>query len=147
MPKNVKEQVNGKIYRKVEERNYREEMRRHQEREILEEFARVYGYDPKKHQPNYNNGEIDVEYLQAYVAECRANEEKEAKQKALAKQKEALKGRVSAVTKKNNAPQPQPSKSLTVEIDNKPGSIDSIGKSEKLIDAPVDSNSAPEEEK
>jgi uncharacterized protein (UPF0147 family) len=49
MPKNVKEQAHQKIYTKVEERNYREEMRRNQEREILEEFARVYGYDPKKH--------------------------------------------------------------------------------------------------
>jgi hypothetical protein len=47
IPKNIKDQVHGKIYSKVEERNYREEMRRHQEREILEEFARVYGYDVK----------------------------------------------------------------------------------------------------
>jgi hypothetical protein len=85
MPKNLKENAHGKIYGKIEERNYREEMRRNQEREILEEFARVYGYDVKKHQPHYNNGEIDVEYLQAYVAECRAKEEREAKEKALAK--------------------------------------------------------------
>ena len=93
-------------------------MRRQQEVQILEEFARVYGYDPKKHQPNYNNGEIDVEYLQAFVAECRAKEEKEAKEKALAKQKEALKGRVSSVTQKKSQPASQPSKKLTVETDN-----------------------------
>jgi len=60
----------------MEERSYREEMRRHHEKEILEEFARVYGYDVNKHQPHSNNGEIDVEYLQAYIAECRAKEEK-----------------------------------------------------------------------
>lgn len=60
-------------------------MRRQHEREILEEFARVYGYDVNKHQPHNNNGEIDVEYLQAYVAECRAKEEQQAKQAALAK--------------------------------------------------------------
>ena len=33
------------------------------EKDILNEFARVYGYDINKHQPNPNNGEIDVEYL------------------------------------------------------------------------------------
>jgi hypothetical protein len=77
--------LHGKIYNKIEDRNYREEMRRQHEREILEEFARVYGYDVNKHQPHNNNGEIDVEYLQAYVAECRAKEEQQAKQAALAK--------------------------------------------------------------
>ena len=77
--------MHGKIYNKIEDRNYREEMRRQHEREILEEFARVYGYDVNKHQPHNNNGEIDVEYLQAYVAECRAKEEQQAKQAALAK--------------------------------------------------------------
>jgi hypothetical protein len=41
-----------------------------------------------------------VEYLQAYVAECRAKEEAEAKKAALAKQKEALKGSMGNVTKK-----------------------------------------------
>ena len=41
-----------------------------------------------KHQPHANNGEIDVEYLQAYIAECRQKEEKRAEkleaEKALA---------------------------------------------------------------
>jgi len=76
MPKDMKGQLQNKIYGKMEERSYREEMRRHHEKEILEEFARVYGYDVNKHQPHSNNGEIDVEYLQAYIAECRAKEEK-----------------------------------------------------------------------
>lgn len=49
MPKEMKEQLHGKIYNKIEDRNYREEMRRQHEREILEEFARVYGYDVNKH--------------------------------------------------------------------------------------------------
>lgn len=53
-------------------------MRRAHEREFLEDFAKAYGYDVNKHQPYHNNGEIDVEYLQAYIAECRAKEEKEA---------------------------------------------------------------------
>jgi hypothetical protein len=134
MPKKMKEDLHGKIYNKVEERSYKEEMmKRHQEREILEEFARVYGYDVKKHQPHYNNGEIDVDYLQAYVAECRAKEEQEAKSKALAKQKEALKGKVTAVTKKA----PGPPKQLTVETENKlPVAIEAMGKSDKMIDAP-----------
>ena len=74
-------------------------MRRQHEKDILEEFARVYGYDINKHQPHNNNGEIDVEYLQAYIAECRDQEEKMAKEKALAKQKEALKGKVGEVKK------------------------------------------------
>jgi phenylalanyl-tRNA synthetase beta subunit len=43
-------------------------MRRKQEKDILEEFARVYGYDINKHQPKNKNGEIDVECLQAYIA-------------------------------------------------------------------------------
>jgi phenylalanyl-tRNA synthetase beta subunit len=47
----------------MEERSYQEQMRRQHERDILEEFARVYGYDVNKHQPHHNNGEIDVEYL------------------------------------------------------------------------------------
>ena len=63
MPKAVKEQVHGKIYSRIEERSFREEMRRQHERDILEEYARAYGYDIHKHQPHYNNGEIDVEYL------------------------------------------------------------------------------------
>jgi hypothetical protein len=33
-----------------------------------------------KHQPNPNNGEIDIEYLQNYIAECRVKEEKIAKE-------------------------------------------------------------------
>jgi len=105
MPKKMKEDVHAKIYTKVEERSYKEEQKRNQEKEILEEFARAYGYDVRKHQPHFNNGEIDVEYLQAFVAECRAREEKEAKERALAKQKEALKGKVQSVTvKKASAP-------------------------------------------
>ena len=79
MPKAMKEQLHSKIYGKIEERNYREEYRRQHEKDILEEFARVYGYDVNKHQPHHNNGEIDVEYLQAYIAECRAKEEQMAK--------------------------------------------------------------------
>ena len=107
MPKDMKGQLQNKIYSKMEERNYREEMRKHQEKEILQEFARVYGYDVNKHQPHSNNGEIDVEYLQAYIAKCRQEEEKLAEkleaEKALTKQKEALKGRVAAVTKPKQA--------------------------------------------
>ena len=33
----------------MEERSYQEQMRRQHERDILEEFARVYGYDVNKH--------------------------------------------------------------------------------------------------
>ena len=116
MPPDMKKKIQGKIYGRMEERNYQEEMRRQHEKDILEEFARVYGYDINKHQPHPNNGEIDVEYLQAYIAECRAKEEKLAKEQALAKQKEALKGKVSSVTKpKPKAPAPK--KPLTLEID------------------------------
>lgn len=47
-----------------------------------------------------------MEYLQAYIAECRAKEEKLAErieaEKSLAKQKEALKGKVAAVTKQKS---------------------------------------------
>lgn len=49
MPKEMKGQLQGKIHAKMEERSYREELRRHQEKEILQEFARVYGYDVHKH--------------------------------------------------------------------------------------------------
>lgn len=63
MPKDMKDQLQGKIYNKIEERNYKEEMRRQHEKDILDEFARHYGYDVNKHQPNPNNGEIDVECL------------------------------------------------------------------------------------
>ena len=80
MPPDMKKKIQGKIYGRMEERNYQEEMRRQHEKDILEEFARVYGYDINKHQPHPNNGEIDVEYLQAYIAECRAKEEKLAKE-------------------------------------------------------------------
>ena len=102
-------------------------MRRQHEKDILEEFARAYGYDVNKHQPHPNGGEIDVEYLQAYIAECRAKEEKLMKEKALAAQKEALKGKVSAPaptssSKPNNtgtkSSAPAPKKQLTVETDN-----------------------------
>ena len=81
MPKDLKSQLQNKIYGKMEERSYREEMRRQDEKEFLEQFARMYGYDVTKHQPQPNNGEIDVEYLQAYIAECREKEEKLEKQK------------------------------------------------------------------
>jgi hypothetical protein len=98
----------------------------------------VYGYDVHKHQPHHNNGEIDVEYLQAYVAECRAREEQEAKQAALAKQKEALKGSVSAVTTKKPA---APKKELTVETDSKPpNNLET--KPDKMLDEP-DTDSTP----
>jgi len=56
-----------------------------------------------------------------------------AKEAALVKQKEALKGSVSSVTKKPSAP--APSKQLTVETENKtPGGIEGTGKSEKMLD-------------
>ena len=58
-------------------------MRRQHEKDILDEFARVYGYDVNKHQPHHNNGEIDVECLQAYIAECRAKEEQVLREKEL----------------------------------------------------------------
>lgn len=96
MPQDMKKKIQGKIYGRMEERSYQEEMRKQHEKDILEEFARVYGYDINKHQPHPNNGEIDVEYLQAYIAECRAKEEKLAKEQALAKQKEALKGKITS---------------------------------------------------
>ena len=38
-------------------------MRKKKENDILEEFARNYGYDVNKHQPSNKNGEIDVECL------------------------------------------------------------------------------------
>lgn len=63
MPKEMKNNIQNQIYKKMEERSYQEQMRRQHERDILEEFARVYGYDVNKHQPHHNNGEIDVEYL------------------------------------------------------------------------------------
>ena len=49
MPKDMKGQLQNKIHNKLEERHYQEELRRHQEKEILQEFARVYGYDINKH--------------------------------------------------------------------------------------------------
>lgn len=49
MPKEMKELIHSKIYGKIEERNYRDEMRRQHEKDILEEFARAYGYDVNKH--------------------------------------------------------------------------------------------------
>ena len=63
MPKEIKGQLSQKIYSKVEERNMREEMRKQEEKEILQEFAKAYGYDINKHQPHNNNGEIMVECL------------------------------------------------------------------------------------
>lgn len=56
----------------------------------------------------------------------------------MAKQKEALKGKMGSVTKK--AAPPAPLKPLTVETDNKPPA--DSAKSEKLIDAP--SENTPE---
>ena len=49
MPKEIKGQLSQKIYSKVEERNMREEMRKQEEKEILQEFAKAYGYDINKH--------------------------------------------------------------------------------------------------
>ena len=63
MAPEVKEKLEKKIYGRMQERSMQEEMRRQHEKDILEEFARVYGYDVNKHQPHNNNGEIDVEYL------------------------------------------------------------------------------------
>ena len=37
MPKDMKDKIHQKIYGKMEERNYREEMRRQHEKDILEE--------------------------------------------------------------------------------------------------------------
>lgn len=96
MPKEVKENLHGKIYNQIEDRNYREEVRRQKERETLMYYARQYGYDINKHQPNPNNGEIDLECLQAHIAEVKQAEEKHAREKELAAQKEALKGSVGS---------------------------------------------------
>lgn len=71
MPKEVKENLHGKIYNQIEDRNYREEVRRQKERETLMYYARQYGYDINKHQPNANGGEIDLECLQAHIAEVK----------------------------------------------------------------------------
>jgi len=49
MPKEVKENLHGKIYNQIEDRNYREEVRRQKERETLMYYARQYGYDINKH--------------------------------------------------------------------------------------------------
>ena len=117
MPKEVKEQLHTKIYGKVEERNYQQEMQRQHERGILQEFARVYGYDVNKHQPN--PGEIEVEYLQAYVAECRAKEEADAKKDAFAKQKEALKA--SVAMKKPSAKEGEKPASQAAPVSKKEG--------------------------
>lgn len=76
----MKKQLQGKIHTKIEEKQYRDEVRRSQEKEILLEFARVYGYDVNKHQPEHCDGEIDVDYLQAYIAECRQKEDQETEQ-------------------------------------------------------------------
>ena len=136
MPKEMRELIHSKIYGKIEERNYRDEMRRQHEKEILEEFARAYGYDVNKHQPHNNNGEIDVEYLQAFVAECRAREERMAKEQALAKQKEALKGKMAGTVNKSNKTKtaPAPKKQLTVETEHQ--KVEKSSKTEKLLDAP-----------
>lgn len=65
------------------------------------------------------------------MAECRAREEQEAKKESLARQKEALKGKVTAVTKKS-----APKKDLTVETDtSKPPSIIE-SKPDKMLDDP-----------
>jgi hypothetical protein len=49
MPKAIKEQAHRKINQRLEERTYQEQMARAQEKQILEEFAAAYGYDPAKH--------------------------------------------------------------------------------------------------
>ena len=49
MPGDMKKKIQGKIYGRMEERSYQEEQRRQHEKDILEEFARVYGYDINKH--------------------------------------------------------------------------------------------------
>jgi len=149
MPKELKEQAHGKIYSKVEERNYREEMRRQQEKHMIEEFARAYGYDVNKHQPHANNGEIDVDYPQAHVTECRAKEEQLAKQMSLAKQKEALKGKMNAVTQKK--PQPKPSTDEVSTTEEKPSAeeVQSEGnesKPEEVENAPIVSEETALEE-
>lgn len=74
-----------------------------------------------------------MEYLQAYVAECRAKEEQQAKQAALAKQKEALKGKMSSVTTKKQPAAPT-KKDLTVETESKPAVLES-SKSQKQLDS------------
>ena len=61
---------------------------------MMEQFAAAYGYDVNKHQPHHNNGEIDLEYLQAYVAECRAKEEKAAKEAHIKRQKDEFKAKM-----------------------------------------------------
>ena len=69
-------------------------------------YARQYGYDINKHQPNPNNGEIDLECLQAHIAEVKMAEEKAARDKELAMQKELLKGSVGSnkTNTKSSAP-------------------------------------------
>ena len=49
MAPEVKEKLEKKIYGRMQERSMQEEMRRQHEKEILEEFARGYGYDVTKH--------------------------------------------------------------------------------------------------
>lgn len=74
MPKDMKNQLQSKITNRLEERQYQEDLKRQQEKQILEDFARAYGYDVYKHQPDPNGGEIDVEYLQAFITECKMKE-------------------------------------------------------------------------
>ncbi len=63
MPNDLKKQIQSKINKGLDEQKHKEDAKRQHEKDILNEFARVYGYDINKHQPNPNNGEIDVEYL------------------------------------------------------------------------------------
>ena len=83
MPRDMKAGLSKKIGNRIEERNYQEQMKRAHEREMLEEFARAYDYDVYKHQPYHNNGEIDIEYLQAHIARCRAQQEELDKKAAI----------------------------------------------------------------
>ena len=70
------------------------------------------------------------------MAECRAREERMAKEQALAKQKEALKGKMAGTVNKSNKTKtaPAPKKQLTVETEHQ--KVEKSSKTEKLLDAP-----------
>lgn len=70
------------------------------------------------------------------MAECRAREERMAKEQALAKQKEALKGKMAGTVNKSNKTKtaPAPKKQLTVETEHE--KVETSSKTEKLLDAP-----------
>ena len=84
-------------------------------------YARQYGYDINKHQPNPNNGEIDLECLQAHIAEVKLAEEKLAREKELTMQKELLKGSVGSNKTNTKSSAPATKKQLTVETDSGTG--------------------------